>query len=193
MSNTPEGKRFATDFVRIDRVKANDKILIYDSADGTVKYAQPSQINALFEKFLTDSDTAATAAASASASEKAAASSKNDAKNAEDAAEGYALDAQQAAASAQGVLNLSAEGSCNLNERVATLERLIISLLSGETIAEKFVVRDLQIFGTTSLIKWGEGTPVVAPDFVGQRYIDTTSKLVYTAVGNAAVADWVQQ
>ena len=40
---TPTGKRFATDFERIDAVKPDDKILIHDSADGIVKYATPSQ------------------------------------------------------------------------------------------------------------------------------------------------------
>ena len=40
------GKRFATDFGRIDAVKPDDKILIHDSADGIVKYATPSQLTA---------------------------------------------------------------------------------------------------------------------------------------------------
>ena len=40
----PTGKRFATDFERIDAVKPDDKILIHDSADGIVKYATPSQL-----------------------------------------------------------------------------------------------------------------------------------------------------
>lgn len=190
MSNKSEGKRFATDFERIDKVKPNDKILIFDSLSGTVKYAQAAQFNIMLNELVANAASSATEAAN---SASAAYVSQINSKDAEDAAEGHALDAQQAAASAQGVLNLSAESSCNLNERVATLERLIISLLSGETIAEKFVVRDLQIFGTTSLIKWGEGTPVVAPDFVGQRYIDITSKLAYTAIGNEAISDWVQQ
>lgn len=222
MGNNLEGKRFAADFVRIDRVKANDKILIYDSADGTVKYAQPSQINAVFEKFVTDSETATTAAASASSSASSAASSKDDAKVAEDAAEGWANDAKTAAGNAasdaskaeasaarsqqaadnaaaqvigayDGVTGVLAQSGSSLDERVSTLEKLLVGLLSGNIIAEKLVVRNLQVFGETSLIKWGEGAPVVAPDFVGQRYIDTTNKLVYTAVGNAAVADWTQQ
>lgn len=38
-----EGKRFARDFDRIDAVKPDDRILIQDSGDGNVKYANPSQ------------------------------------------------------------------------------------------------------------------------------------------------------
>lgn len=37
------GKRFADDFDRIDAVKPNDRILIQDSDDGNVKFANPSQ------------------------------------------------------------------------------------------------------------------------------------------------------
>lgn len=39
-----EGKRFADDFDRIDVVKPNDRILIQDSLDGIVKFANPSQL-----------------------------------------------------------------------------------------------------------------------------------------------------
>lgn len=45
MEIVPKGKRFATDFERIDVVKPNDKILIYDSEDEVVKYATPSQLS----------------------------------------------------------------------------------------------------------------------------------------------------
>lgn len=38
------GKRFADDFDRIDAVKPNDRILIQDSDDGNVKFANPSQL-----------------------------------------------------------------------------------------------------------------------------------------------------
>lgn len=65
-----EGKRFAEDFDRIDAVKPNDRILIQDSGDGNVKYANPSQFGgstgdtpvdtaALYTLKLAVSDTAA--------------------------------------------------------------------------------------------------------------------------------------
>lgn len=38
------GKRFAQDFTRIDDVTANDAILVQDSTDGVVKFANPSQV-----------------------------------------------------------------------------------------------------------------------------------------------------
>lgn len=38
------GKRFAADFDRIDAVKSDDRILVQDSGDGYVKYANPSQL-----------------------------------------------------------------------------------------------------------------------------------------------------
>lgn len=199
MSNEIEGKRFAEDFVRIDAVKPNDKILIYDSKDGIVKYAQPSQINAMFDKLVSDSTAAAAAAQSAKQSATSAANSSlaagtsaTNAANAEDAAEGWADDAKEAANAAQGALNLIAEGSCNLDQRVAKLEKLVIDLLSGEMIAEKMTVKNLQVFGETSLIKSGAGAPVIAPDFVGQMYIDTSEKRIYIAVGDTAVANWKQ-
>ena len=48
----------------------------------------------------------------------------------------------------------------------------------------------LQICGSKLIIP-GAGAPGSAPDFVGQVYEDTTNKLHYVALGNAAVADWV--
>lgn len=41
------GKRFASDFLRIDAVKPADKLLIQDSADGVVKFAFPAQLSAI--------------------------------------------------------------------------------------------------------------------------------------------------
>lgn len=41
------GKRFASDFQRIDAVKPADKLLIQDSADGVVKFAFPTQLSAI--------------------------------------------------------------------------------------------------------------------------------------------------
>lgn len=41
------GKRFASDFQRIDAVKPADKLLIQDSADGVVKFAFPAQLSAI--------------------------------------------------------------------------------------------------------------------------------------------------
>lgn len=36
----------------------------------------------------------------------------------------------------------------------------------------------------------GTEAPVVAPNFIGQRYIDTTNKAAYTAYGTSSASDW---
>ena len=37
----------------------------------------------------------------------------------------------------------------------------------------------------------GEGAPAIIPDFIGQRYMDTTNKKAYLAFGVSSVSDWV--
>ena len=83
-----------------------------------------------------------------------------------------------------------AESGCSLDERVAALEKALIALCSGDLVVEKMVVRNLQVFGQTSLIEWGESAPVVAPDFVGQIYINTEAKAIYIATANDSTSDW---
>jgi hypothetical protein len=36
----------------------------------------------------------------------------------------------------------------------------------------------------------GAGAPIAAPSKVGDFYIDTTSKILYVAMGTAAASDW---
>lgn len=48
----------------------------------------------------------------------------------------------------------------------------------------------LKICGS-SLILTGSGAPSAIPDFVGQEYLDTTSKKAYKAFGKGSVSDWV--
>lgn len=38
----------------------------------------------------------------------------------------------------------------------------------------------------------GTGAPSITPDFVGQKYINTTTKVSYDAVGTDSAADWKQ-
>ena len=40
--------------------------------------------------------------------------------------------------------------------------------------------------------KSGAGAPDFIPDKVGQRYLDTTNGIYYTATGNTAVNQWKQ-
>lgn len=81
-----QGKKFAADFERIDEVKGNDKILIFDSTTGVVMYATPSQINAKFDQLVADI--------------AAAIAAKNAAEAAQAAAEGHAVDASSYAIAA---------------------------------------------------------------------------------------------
>lgn len=36
----------------------------------------------------------------------------------------------------------------------------------------------------------GTGAPAVTPNFIGQRYVDTTNKAAYTAYGTSSASDW---
>ena len=38
--------------------------------------------------------------------------------------------------------------------------------------------------------RMGDGVPVIVPDFIGQKYVDTTNKKLYFAFGASAVSDW---
>ena len=36
----------------------------------------------------------------------------------------------------------------------------------------------------------GSDTPAIIPDFIGQKYVDTTNKKLYFAFGASSVSDW---
>ena len=40
------------------------------------------------------------------------------------------------------------------------------------------------------LVLTGTAAPSVAPDFIGQKFIDTTNKHVYIAIGTTDSGDW---
>lgn len=118
------GKKFAADFERIDSVKSGDKVLIQDSVTGVVKYATPSQINAMFDNLVADIDTAVQAASDAEDARDLAQGYKNDAVSAKDdavSAKSDAVDAKndavaaklaaQAAAAALTTFIVQTEGS----------------------------------------------------------------------------------
>lgn len=90
-----QGKKFAADFERIDEVKGNDKILIFDSKTGVVMYATPSQINAKFDQLVAD-------IAAAIAAKQAAEAAQGAAESAATGAMGYAGAASDSADEAEG-------------------------------------------------------------------------------------------
>lgn len=89
-----QGKKFAADFERIDEVKGNDRILIWDSKTSTVMFATPSQINAKFDQLVADIAAAITAKDAAEAAQVAS-------ENAQTAAAGSATEASGSAEEAE--------------------------------------------------------------------------------------------
>ena len=89
-----QGKKFAADFERIDEVKGNDRILIWDSKTSTVMFATPSQINAKFDQLVAD-------IAAAIAAKNAAEAAQVASENAQTAAAGSATEASGSAEEAE--------------------------------------------------------------------------------------------
>lgn len=83
-----------------------------------------------------------------------------------------------------------AASDCSLDARVATLEHILVAVLSGTAVIPKLQVKELGVWGPNNLILTGSGAPTKAPDRAGQFYIDTASGAVYKSTGNESVADW---
>ncbi len=73
-----------------------------------------------------------------------------------------------------------------LNARLLALEKIVSSSLRS-TIE---VTREFNVWGKTNLILTGSGAATFAPDFVGQKYIDTTGGNIYVAVGVSTAGNW---
>lgn len=80
----------------------------------------------------------------------------------------------------------AAEALSSLAARVASLEASLANTLKGKLEVEE----EFNVWGKTNLILEGEGAPAFAPDFTGQRYIDITNKVAYTAFGTSNAGDW---
>lgn len=121
-NNILGGRRFAVDFIRIDKVKSNDKFLVADDSDGVVKYATPAQINARFEGLEADIETATNAVTAASAAQTAAETAKAEAltaKTASEAAQTGAESAKADALAAQSKAETAAENAQSSAENAA--------------------------------------------------------------------------
>lgn len=88
------------------------------------------------------------------------------------------------------VINTLAHSDCTLDERVETLEKALIDVLSGAVVIPKLQVKELNVWGDNNLALVGDGAPTKAPDRAGQFYIDKTARRLYFSTGNAAVSDW---
>lgn len=192
------GKKFAADFERIDEVKLNDKVLIYDSDSGVVKYATPAQINAKFEDLVADIQTAVDAKQDAEAARDAAIGAKGDAE----AARGDAISAKNDAVSAKNdAESASAAASSVLQEALLETEALRKLIDNGGE--HKAISYDAEngfkVCGYRTIL-YGAGVPsndtipeqFGIPAFVGQIYINTSAASggLYYAVGTSAVSDW---
>lgn len=73
-----------------------------------------------------------------------------------------------------------------LNARLLALEKIV-----SATITNKLeVTKEFNVWGKTNLILAGSGAATFAPDFVGQKYIDTTGGNIYVAVGTESAGNW---
>ncbi|HCB89121.1 MAG TPA: hypothetical protein DEP71_07560 [Porphyromonadaceae bacterium] len=73
-----------------------------------------------------------------------------------------------------------------LNARLLALEKIVSSTLRSKI----EVTREFNVWGKTNLILYGAGANTKAPDFIGQKYIDTTGGNVYVAVGTTSAGNW---
>lgn len=84
-----------------------------------------------------------------------------------------------------------AVSECDIASRVSILEQNLLKLVKGDVICDKITTRELNLQGTTSLVRKGAGAPTTAPDYIGQFYVDTTNGDYYKSTGNESVSNWV--
>jgi hypothetical protein len=158
-----------TEYRKWDFVTSTDSTYLY--INETAKKGEPLN-NAAYWKCLADGKPATLAAAAAN--EKA-----GDANQA-------AIAANEAKDSIQDDEKTVAQSLSELNAKVKALEAVVAS----KTIERLEVAKELNMHGKTNLILSGSGAATFAPDFVGQRYIDITGKVAYTAFGVTNAGDW---
>ena len=66
---------------------------------------------------------------------------------------------------------------------------MLLEVIRGEAYLDCVLTRDIKIDGAPLTLVRAE-TPDESPAFVGQRYIDTSAKVAYIAVGTDSVSDW---
>lgn len=200
--------QFKKDYDRIETVKGNDAFLVEDSLDGKVKYATPSQINAMFSKFVADIETAvekaalaSTKAAAAAASAEAAAASKTESVEAKTAAAASAAAAAASAAEANAALASAvkkagdemrtlAEALTQHDQRLLTIERTLKRLMSGRLTVPHLSVDKLDVWKENNIVQKGMGAPKTKPLDAGRLYVDVENDVLYKSKNNSTVGDW---
>ncbi len=79
-----------------------------------------------------------------------------------------------------------AQALSELNAKVNALEEIV----SKKVLERLEIANEFNLHGKTNMILSGEGAPTMTPDFVGQRYLDTTGKIAYSAFGVNNAGDW---
>ena len=54
------------------------------------------------------------------------------------------------------------------------------------------VVKNFNIYGATNMVVTGTASPAIVPDFLGQKFINSTGKISYESMGTSSSADWKQ-
>lgn len=79
-----------------------------------------------------------------------------------------------------------ASSLAELNARLIALEKII-----SNSIKDRLdVTKEFNVWGKTNLILTGSGAATFAPDFIGQKYIDTTGGNIYIATGTSTAGNW---
>ena len=80
----------------------------------------------------------------------------------------------------------TAQSLSELNARITALEAIISNKIKDRI----DVTKEFNVWGKTNLILYGTGANTKAPDFIGQKYIDTAGGNVYIAVGTTNAGNW---
>ena len=82
-----------------------------------------------------------------------------------------------------------AEALNDLNARMQTIESEQ-GLPFGDIVADSINTQVMPMVGGKAIVLTGSGAPQVAPDFVGQFYIDTSAPNVYFSTATGSVNGW---
>lgn len=80
----------------------------------------------------------------------------------------------------------TAQSLSELNARITALEAILTNKIKDRI----DVTKEFNVWGKTNLILYGTGANTKAPDFIGQKYIDTAGGNVYVAVGTDNAGNW---
>ena len=81
---------------------------------------------------------------------------------------------------------VQADVYAQLNARITALEAILTNKIKDRV----DVTKEFNVWGKTNLILYGDGASTKRPDFIGQKYIDTTGGNVYVAIGTTNAGNW---